>query len=162
MDLFNNAELIDESTKLSPSEAEEQFRLLIQSEQSVSSKSQSKIANEVGLKIRKYQRILSGQQPLSAALLNDLTTALGIDKPRAIFAIDRYKDWHRYYDPTLKVAVDLLPLVVDAFNADDMCSIEPMHPRALEQLAKWIAETIITHQEKICARREELDLMKVA
>lgn len=144
--------------RLSPDEVVAQFRELFQAEMARSPETLESTARCLGMTGRNLQRILTGQQKLTASLLVDFGNVLSLDKSRATMAIERFADWRAYYDPTVIIAVDLLKPVVEMIHALTTTALEPLHPKAVEQLSRWIAEIIIKHQLQICARREALEL----
>ena len=91
-----------------------------------------------------------------------MATARGIDIPRACLAIATFGDWQRYYDPAVTNAVKLVPYVVDLISEGDATPVEPLHEKAIQQLAKWIADMIIKHQAEVMQRREYLALREIA
>ena len=157
-------ELIDQNladgTRLSPEEVVAQFRELFQAELARSPGTLESTARCLGMTARNLQRILNGQQKLTASMLVDFGNVLALDKSRATMAIERFSDWRAYYDPTMIIAVDLLKPVVEKIHELTTTSMEPLHPKAVEQLSRWIAEIVIKHQLQICARREELELIR--
>lgn len=160
MELFESQETSQLVARLSPDQVEEQFRELFQAEQAASQLSVAEVARRVGLSKRSYQRLLAGETRFTAALLVSIGNALGINKSRATFVVEHFQDWRRYSDPTLIVAFDLIKPVVAMIIEAGSPALEPLHPQANEQLAKWISLMIIEHHEKVCARRAELDLIR--
>lgn len=144
--------------QLTSAEVEAQFRALFQSEIVKSTHTAASMSRQLGMTARNLRRILNGEQKLCAAMLVDIGQVLGIDIMRATIAIARFGDWRAYGDATLIIAVDLLKPVVQMVNEQATISLEPLHPKAIGQLSRWIAETVIKHQLELCARREELDL----
>ncbi len=136
---------------------EEHFRQLFQNEMTRSAQSVETVAKKLGMTRRKFQRIIYGQTKITAANLVEIGDALAIDKSRATIAVERFQDWRCYYDPALMIAVDLIKPVVEMINHLSTTSLEPLHPKAAEQLSKRVAETVIKHQIQLCARREKLD-----
>ena len=86
----------------------------------------------------------------------ELGKALGIDITRAVVAVEGFKDWRAYYDPTLIIAVDLLIPVIKMINERSPGGVDRLHPKAIQQLAGWISETVIRHHEEILALREDI------
>lgn len=142
--------------------AENCWRKLFAREHNLSPHSTPAIARKVGISARTYQRLIYGKAPLSTTQVGRVATALGIDIPRACLAIATFGDWERYYDPAVTNAVNLLPYVVDLINAHDSEPIEPLHEKAIQQLASWIAEMIIKHHAEVRQRREQLALRDIA
>lgn len=141
--------------RLSPTAVEEQFRILFHNHIEERQITLGKAAERMEMSPRNLQRILAGDQKMTTQLLVELGNAFAIDKSRAVVAIERFQSWQAYYDPTLITAVDLLRPVVERINARGGVA-EPLHPKAIEQLANWIADVIIDHQEQIARRREEI------
>lgn len=142
--------------RLKPNAVEEQFRNLFQGHIDKRQVTLGKAAERMEMSPRNLQRILAGEQKMTIQVLVDLGNAFAIDKSRAVVAVERFQRWQAYYDPTLITAMDLLRPVVERMNAKGGIT-EPLHPKAIEQLATWIADTIIDHQEQIARRREEID-----
>lgn len=151
---------IEPGKRLTATQVEDQFRELFQTELAKSAHTVESVARQLGMTGRNLQRILNGQQKLTAGMLVDIGNALAIDKTRAAVAVERFSDWRAYYDATLIIAVDLLKPVVETVNQLTTTPLDPLHPKAIEQLSTWIAETVIKHQHQVCARREELELTR--
>lgn len=159
MDLFFSEEQPSvEPTGLTPAQVEDEFRKLFQHVLANSPKSLASVADALGMTPRNLRRLLGGHHKLTTQILVELGNVLGIDKTRAVVASERFKDWQTYNDPTLIIAVDLLKPVVDTINDSSRHPLEPLHPKAVEQLAKWIAQTVVEHQARISARREQMEL----
>ena len=142
--------------RLSSERVDEQFRQLFQKHLLQSDLTLPTVADRLGMSPRNLQRILSGAQKMTTQLLVDFGNALEIDKTRAVVAIERFQDWRTYYDPTLIMAVDLLRPVVEMVNRQSTKALEPLHPKAIQQLAGWISETVIRHHEEVSAFREDI------
>lgn len=138
----------------------DQFRLLFQAELMNSTQSVDTIAKKLGMTSRNLQRIIYGQQKLTAANLVEIGDALSIDKARATVAVERFQDYRMYYDAALTIAVNLIKPVVEMINHHATTSLEPLHPKAAAELANRVGETVIMNQVQLCARREKLDNSK--
>lgn len=134
---------IEPGKRLTATQVEDQFRELFQAELAKSAHTIESVARQLGMTGRNLQRILNGQQKLTAGMLVDIGNALAIDKTRATVAVERFSDWRAYYDATLIIAVDLLKPVVETVNQLTTTPLDPLHPKAIEQLSTWIAETVI-------------------
>lgn len=145
--------------RLSPAEVEDQFRQLFQHHLERRQITLAQAAGRMRMSPRNLQRILAGDQRLTTQLLIEFGNALELDKSRAVIAIERFRDWRTYYDPTLESAVDLLRPVIERINQAGGVS-EPLHPKAIEQLASWVAEVIVKHQEQVARRREEIAVLR--
>lgn len=144
--------------RLNANQVEAQFRMLFQEVVANSPTTVGEYAARLGINTRKFQRLLYGQTPLSIQMLVAIGNALELDKTRAVIAIERFADWRAYYDPTVIVAVDLIKPVVDLLNSVPNALMEPLHPKATQQLAKWIVDTVLEHQAKVWQRRQDLEL----
>jgi hypothetical protein len=162
MDLFDNAVPGTPQYPETSAQAENCWRQLFAREQNLSPHSTPVIASRVGVSARTYQRLIYGKAPLSTTQVGRVATALGIDIPRACLAIATFGDWERYYDPAVTNAIKLLPHVVDLINENDAAPVEPLHEKAIQQLAKWIADMIIKHHAEVMQRREYLALREIA
>lgn len=142
--------------RLSWERVEEQFRQLFQNHLLQSHQSVPLVAARLGMSARNLHRILSGAQKMTTQLHVELGKALGIDITRAVVAVEGFKDWRAYYDPTLIIAVDLLIPVIKMINERSPGGVDRLHPKAIQQLAGWISETVIRHHEEILALREDI------
>lgn len=79
---------------------------------------------------------------------------LDLDLALATFAITTMGDWPSYYDPALRLSINMLGLVVTKINERRTCEIEILSPAAIEVLTDWIVRNIIDNQEQICSRRD--------
>lgn len=145
---------------LSPEEVEDQYRQLFREALKRSSFSLEGLARELDMGERNLQRILSGKYQLKTTVMFAICMVLGIDKSRACIAIERFGNWEFYDDPGVMIAVDLIRPVVENINNATSNSLEPLHPKATVQLSNWIAETVITHQSQVCARREDIEVTR--
>lgn len=161
MDLFDSAAPGTPQYPETSEQAEDCWRRLFAREQCLSPHSTPTIASRVGISARSYQRLIYGKAPLNTTQIGRVATALGIDIPRACLAIATFGDWQRYYDPTVTNAIKLLPYVVDLISAHDTIEVEPLHEKAIQQLASWIAEMIVKHHTDVTQRREQLTLRDV-
>ena len=143
--------------RLSWERVEEQFRQLFQNHLLQSRQSVPLVAARLGMSARNLHRILSGAQKMTTQLHVQLGKALGIDITRAVVAIAGFKDWRTYYDSTLIIAVDLLIPVIEMINERSPGGVDRLHPKAIQQLAGWISETVIRHHEEVSAFREDIN-----
>ena len=118
-------------------------------------RSLGEMAKALKISRRQLGRILGGRKPLRLADLKLLSDVLGIDRARAIIAIDVIGDWQSYDDPHLCIVMRLLAPVVSKLNERAEFSIEPLTVAAETRLADWLANLIITNEEQIRHRRNE-------
>jgi transcriptional regulator with XRE-family HTH domain len=75
------------------------------------------IATIAGMSRRALGRIIAGQKPLRLVDLAQLSEALGIDRARAVIAIDILGDWTAYDDPVLCILMRLFAPVCSKVDA---------------------------------------------
>lgn len=114
----------------------------------------SVLAELMGISRRQLGRMLSGHRPLRIADFQALTDLLGIDRARAIVAIELIGDWQSYDDPGLSIVMCLLPAIVSKLRDRSTFSIQPLPKPAQERLTDWLANSIITNEEQIRSRQD--------
>lgn len=113
------------------------------------------IATIAGMSRRALGRIIAGQKPLRLVDLKQLSEALGIDRARAVIAIDILGDWTAYDDPVLCILMRLFAPVCSKVDAGADFPIEPLTAAAEEKFANWLADILVANQEQIRKRRDD-------
>ena len=137
-------------------------RALINHHIAKAAQSRADLADELGVSRRQMNRILSGDTPLRLEAIVALYDRLGIDRQRALLAIDVLGDWQRYFDPNLGVILQLVQPVLAALDATAEFAIEPLTGPAVIRFSEWLANAIIANEEQIRSRRDSFaDLPEV-
>jgi len=137
-------------------------RALINHHIGQSSRSIADLAQDLGVSRRQLKRILSGDTPLRLEAIVALYARLGIDRQRALMAIDVLGDWQRYFDTNLGVILQLVQPVLAALDTSAEFAIEPLTGPAVARFAEWLANAIIANEEQIRSRRDSFaDLPEV-
>lgn len=139
-----------------------EHRALINHHIAQSGRSREVLANDLGVSRRQLKRLLSGETPLRLEAIVALYAQLGIDRQRALMAIDVLGDWQRYFDTNLGVILQLVQPVLAALDTSAEFAIEPLTGPAVARLADWLANAIIANEEQIRSRRDSFaDLPEV-
>jgi|GEM_PF-2262309 len=127
-----------------------------------SARSRADVADDLGISRRQLNRILSGKTPLRIEAIVALYDLFGIDRQRALLAIDVLGDWQRYFDTNLGVILQLVQPVLAALDTSAECEIEPLTAPAVARFSEWLAHAIIANEEQIRSRRDSFaDLPEV-
>lgn len=115
----------------------------------------AEIALLANMSRRQLGRIISGHKPLRLVDLKQLILILGIDRARAVIAIEVLGDWSTYDDPVLCILMRMLAPVYRKVDASADFPMEPLTPAAEEEFTTWLADTLVTNQKQIRRRRDE-------
>lgn len=115
------------------------------------------LAKKTGFSRRSLKRMITGAQELRARDVIVICAAIGVDRLVATYAIEGIGGWQSYYDEVLRILLGVVRSAVLKINDGATAAIEPLTPSAQEQLAKWIADTVIENQQQIRDRRERLN-----
>ena len=133
-----------------------QFVPLIWSAMRHANMNSSELSRKSGISKTKLSRSLSGRTALDLATIQQVFLALGIDTQRALLAIGRLGDWHRYYDPDIEILSGLLDRLPDTIAAArDGGERAAISPAGINRLADHISAVIADHDRKVSERRRD-------
>lgn len=107
-------------------------------------------------------RVFAQPRGTKAEDLLAISNALDIDHMRATVAIGGFGDWRMYYDSALIIVMDLIKPVVETVDEMTTTSLEPLRSYAKDQFSRWIAETLVNHQQFIGEQQEKIQLKRNA
>lgn len=115
------------------------------------------LAKQTGFSRRSLKRMITGAQELRARDIMVIFAAIGVDCSVASYAIEGIGGWRSYYDDVLRILLNVVKSAVLKINDSTTATFEPLTVPAQEQLAKWIAHTVIENQQQIRDRRNRLN-----